>query len=1117
MKYNTLFICISLLLTLLQVNAYLKVVKNNEYYVDSQSKCTDSCGSKEYPFKTFSQAFKGIQSNLQGASNTPTLIVNQGDYFGEENKDLLINFDIDIISQLGSEKTIIDCQKTGFGFKLTGPSNVMIRGLTIKNCVAGLGAAIKSDNILTNLKDIVFADNAARQGSAIYSTASMTLMTSCSFIKNKGKENTNAVFIKDGYAKLLLSKFFVNNNDVYCSNSSIVTSKGSAFGSICNDCQIVDQDRSSYCAKPKATKQCNRDGYCDSQIENFENCPSDCNSVDSICNNNQVCDLPSENVQNCPSDCDISDHPGWKLEYYESRLPKPTGGLISYPINGQVDYLDLPHILDFMGMNYPPVSGQLKSDIVVPTSDEYTFKLDLKNLAAIVLINGRILFDNYFQDDMPTIVHERTLLLSPRLPYTIEIVFTAINDQQRDLGFYWKSSQKPEYTLVPSYHIKNRIYATCGDGMCNEIPESCLVDCYDQIEKECPAQSPPSKLQEFYGPIKDTLGQLIDNQYIFSLPGIGFLSHGIDIRTGNTLPSPLFSHNYCDNSSFTVVHAPHRGLVYSVPPGLHAQISPKCTMDTSTKSYASSSLMAKEMSQDRSLDVSLSASYGGFYGSVTASASLSLSESVKKASELEKKLEGSIHLTELKCETSKVNLVGPIRFHPRFIKDLAATFIKNDSLELKDLYVKTVDRMKGVVRTFGTAYYTSATLGGKLEQVSVVSRTFERSKTSQEIDRSMDMSFSVSASSKILPVRGSASMSGSIDSKTSREDQDEYEKSSKRSTLIVSGGQPGSYGEDDFNSLHTWARTIDMIPFPIDYKAGKVADIIPKDWYLFSNNYQNISASDVWTDAEFEILKDYYLANPFKLTWPLELSHLQHLTRFETLYYFNSTCFVNPSTKVVVIDRDGNRIESKFLKQQVLLTTINDAVGIEAIEIYNSDGTQMSCSYQLTNFLTNRKYEFVFDSAKQMAIEALYPPNVITINLYNPHTVSPYTSLQAFSLAVTLFGEFKSITTHIEPDFTGDHVITNIDEYIGKIIGAEFSIIPNPFLDPENEEHKKIGMEFYVLTLTQTCPSYQSDCYPANAKVDRGYKRVIEVREDQFIVKFTKPRFISVPDTGFRL
>ncbi|KAF2071293.1 hypothetical protein CYY_007382 [Polysphondylium violaceum] len=1084
-----LFVLVSLLLCF-QVNAYLTEVNNQEYFLDSKSKCTSNCGSEANPFRTFNESLTAISKSMaSGGSSVPTLIVNQGDYFGEENKDININFDIDIVSALGSKSTIIDCQGTGYGFKLFGQSNILIKGLTIQNCVAIFGGGINSNNILSSFNDIIFINNRALQGSAIYTTSALTIITSCSFSKNIGEESTNAITIVDGSGRIESTKFFESTKDISCSNATIITSAGSKFASSCAaDCQIIDYQQKSYCNVQSSNKACNNDNVCDSPIESIDSCPSDCFEGD-----NHVVNLE-----------DIDRQPGWQLTYNEGFVPKPKPSFL-YPVGGTVEYLDFPHIVDFMGKSYPPVSGNLLSDISVVTTSTVTFKLVIKNLAAIVLVNGRVLFDNYFYDNMPTIVHERSLLLSSRLPYKVRIVFTAINDQQRDLSFYWKSESNPEYTLVPSYFTRGSItpLPRCGDNICNEEPESCLIDCYDQIENECPAQSPPSNLQEFYGPVKDTLGQLLNNQYIFSLPGVGYLSHGMNLLTGEALPAQLFALNYCDNSSFSIVHAPHRGLVYSVPQGLHAQISPKCTMDTTTKKYSSSSQMAKEMSADKSFDVSLSGSYGGFFAKVSVSASLSMSESVKKAAEMEKKTDGYIYHSELKCETSKVNMQEPFKFHPKFIRDVAGVYDQD--------LTKAKEKMKNVIKTYGSLYYKTATLGGKLEQVSVVSNSYERSKTSQEIDRSMDMSFSVSASSKILPIRGSASMSGSIDSKTSKEQQDEYEKNSKRSTLIVSGGQPGSYGEDDFNSLHSWARTLDMIPSAIDYQAGYIADIIPQDWNLNSE----INAKKLWRDAEFELYRDIFTEQlkqqqEEQKEQPIYIDQetIQSLDKSDTAYYFPN-CLVQGPVEITYIHPntgETKKLTTTVTKPNLMIVNFNDTIGMQSIKFSQTPSPDTCDKISFYNLFSSRRYEMGFNIAEDKKLyEILYVPQ----------------NRLAFELSCEMDADLKAIaqvevigtlsTVQISGEASGNRIFKIFDnsEYIGDIKAVLIRFVLPP-------KHFKRMIKCKRIQVIQACPQGQSDCLPKNTVYQNkeGYTKLYESKTKTFNINSQDQYWMTVEPFG---
>ncbi|KAF2069098.1 hypothetical protein CYY_009582 [Polysphondylium violaceum] len=1098
-------------------NAYLTTVRNNEYFLDSQSKCITSCGSESSPFRTFNESISFLSKS--GATKA-TLFVSPGEYIGEMNKDININIDLDIIAQLGSKDTIIDCQGTGYGFKAFGASNVMIKGLSIKNCVAGFGGAVNSNNLFLTLDDIVFIENSARQGSAIYSTSGMTSISYCSFIRNKGTPNTNAVYVKNGFAIFDSLKFFINSNDVGCSNSSIITSEGAVFGSTCaSDCQILDQNREAYCGKEKSMLECNEDGQCDRDIENNVNCPLDCAQESQVCNNDHNCDSPIENVSNCPGDCTGAKvlHPGWVLEYYNVLYPKPLGSFVNTPIIQKIEYIDLPNIVDFMGKYYAPVSGRLSAQIMVSTTTEYTFKLDLKNLAAIVLINGRVLFDNYFQQDMPTMVLERSILLSSRLPYTVKIYFTAVNDHQRDVSFYWKSDSKPDYTLVPSYYITADTTSTCGDGICNETPKSCLIDCYDQIEKECPAQSPPSNLQPFYGPVKDTLGQLINNQYIFSLPGVNYLSHGIDIFTGETLPSPVFAHTYCDNSSFTVVHAPYRGLVYAVPPSLSAQISTKCTMDTDTKTFSSSSQMAQEMSEASSMDISVHGSYGSFFYKVSIDASLSMSESVKKASEMEQKTNGQIFLTQLMCESSKVHVLEPFKFHPKFIKEFASAYDPD--------YSVSVTKMQHTIKTYGSMYYKSATLGGKLEQVSVVDSNYYRTRSSQDLEKAMDTSFSISASSKILPIRASASMSSSRDSKTSQEQQNEFEIKSKRSTLSVYGGKPGSYGSDDVNALSTWANTVDMIPFPIDYQAGFIRDIIPEDWYLQSNTSHSISAQQLWIDAEFGVLKEYLIANPIKSRY-LDVDTLTLLNYTETVYLVASDCDLSLVSNVTIVDLLGNTTTSPMLTSngfKIFITTLSDQVGLDTIKLLDSNANVVQCSattnVTVRNLFTSREYNFVYDSTLNLFTEYHVTPNIITCQFFDIKTnitrVDP-NSVGPVLVGVYINAEFKSVYAHINEPHT-DLLVFDTKEYIGNVYSTIVEVIQGEHWMslPNHYSTTDISVDFAKVVVTQTCPKGQSDCLPKNTEpTERGYKKVYENWQEEFKTMALAPVFVVLEPLG---
>jgi len=1099
------------------------------FYLDHGSTCLNKCGDSNAPFSSFAQAIEEL-SKLKHHETTPTtaitpvLIVEEGEYNGEKNKALTIDFNLNIIST-GKQNTIIDCQNIDYAIRATGATNSLyIKGLTIKNCISIKGAAILTSNSMTKLEDVAFDSNSAKEGSAIYSTAKLLLITSCTFVNNA----KDAIILNSSFTKITNSLFYNNGKDLVCNGGSVVT-KGSEFGSSCSNCDIINEKRENKCQSLPRAKLCNSDGACDYLIESYENCQTDCpKDLSKSCNYDGTCDSPYENAIDCPSDCDKVNHPGWKLLTMDYTILKPLGAYqqaSAYtPIS--IEYLELPKIVNFKVKKSTKLSGILSSQFTVVKTGEYYFNLNLKGLAAIMYIDGQVFFDVFIQENLQPMSLERKILLSSDQHHTIEIYFTAVNDLQRDLELNYRLAESgTQYTLVPSslVTIEKEIY--CGDGICNEHPATCLRDCYDSIEKECPAQSPPSDLQSYYGPVKDTLGKLLNNQFIFSLPGINYMSHGMDIQTGETLPTPLFSLTYCDNSSFSLVHCPHRGLVYSLPPGLFAQISPKCTMDTSTKTYSSSSQMAMESSLDMGLDVSASGSGGGFFGRIAVSASLSLSQSTKKASATEAKMDGSLSKTELKCEVSKVHMVEPYKFSAKFIEDVSKTYTpadKDDS-SLTSEYL-TKEKLKNVISNFGTIYYKSATLGGKLEQISVTSHTFASSKTSSEVEKSMDMSFSVQASSKILPVSGSVSMSGSMDSKTSQEQQSTFEANSARSTMTVYGGKPGSYGDDrDPNSLSTWASTVDFIPHPIDYQVGYVADILPEDWFIADG----LNVKKLWLAVEMEMYRGYFKKS--KTSKYLNDAIIDSLKRKDTIYlaeYDSTACDFNKfdmkiQTSTGSYDYTFGDIPKSYT-YTIIPLEFDDTKGIQSLQFVSKSNpikTFTCSSIKLFNLNTGRSYILNKDTTianKYNNVKST--PNTITLEFENPIYESGKNLNHLFEIDfVGTTGLVKRTSSEIS---TALITFTDYDDF-GDLVGLSITVITNKaHYDSMLNSFK---FSFKSVKITQSCPDNSpSPCIPKKAQFnkDEGFAKTYEAwpRKNgiiKFDIPFSKnPKWIPVAPIG---
>jgi len=157
-----------------------------------------------------------IQAGIDAASDGDTILVADGTYTGEGNKDIDINGKaITVQSENGPSKCIIDCEGNGRGFYLQSDAKSTINGFTITNGVANYGGAIRcvKSNTIINCRIIdnqanasgggvffvlgnlyqpariincIFAGNTAAWGGAMYFSSSNAQVINCTTIKNTG-------------------------------------------------------------------------------------------------------------------------------------------------------------------------------------------------------------------------------------------------------------------------------------------------------------------------------------------------------------------------------------------------------------------------------------------------------------------------------------------------------------------------------------------------------------------------------------------------------------------------------------------------------------------------------------------------------------------------------------------------------------------------------------------------------------------------------------------------------------------------------------------------------------------------------------------------------------------
>ena len=207
-------------------------------YVDDSNSTGIEDGSASNPFST-------IQEGIDGASEGDTVVVADGTYRGEGNKNLdFKGKTISVSSEKGPEACIIDCQGDGRGFffhRGEGQESVVF-GFTITNGQqSNGGGGIYCDSVSPSISNCVLSNNTAGSGGGgIYCYCSAPTITNCTFVENTANPRGGA-FHADCSSSIITNCIFTGNT---------ASSEGGAFYFSCSapaitNCTITNNTSSS--------------------------------------------------------------------------------------------------------------------------------------------------------------------------------------------------------------------------------------------------------------------------------------------------------------------------------------------------------------------------------------------------------------------------------------------------------------------------------------------------------------------------------------------------------------------------------------------------------------------------------------------------------------------------------------------------------------------------------------------------------------------------------------------------------------------------------------------------------------------------------------------------------
>jgi hypothetical protein len=176
----------------------------------------------------------------------------------------------------------------------------------------------------------------------------------------------------------------------------------------------------------------------------------------------------------------------------------------------------------------------------------------------------------------------------------------------------------------------------------------------------------------------------------------------------------------------------------------------------------------------------IDASVGGSVRGIGGSANFGYAQekSVSTATDTKKEMSDLLAITQTKCITSKVYM-RQIHWNRDFLDDIRQVDNSTESCSR-------------IVKKYGTHYYRNAQLGGKLLQVTSISREYYFGSTQKEVAKATENSFGASVSAYGISASASTVFASSQTDNTQK--QSEFETKVSKSSIVTYGGAPGSFG-----------------------------------------------------------------------------------------------------------------------------------------------------------------------------------------------------------------------------------------------------------------------------------------------------------------------------------
>jgi len=163
-----------------------------------------------------------IQAGIDAAVNGDTVLVADGTYTGEGNKNLDFNGKaITVVSENGPNSTIIDCEGEGRGFWFhTGEGeNSVLSGFTVTNGQSNYGGGIACFNASPTITNCIITENDAKivgafdgLGGGIYCDASAPIIRNSIISKNSASQYGGGIAVENGSSPNITDSTIIENS-----------------------------------------------------------------------------------------------------------------------------------------------------------------------------------------------------------------------------------------------------------------------------------------------------------------------------------------------------------------------------------------------------------------------------------------------------------------------------------------------------------------------------------------------------------------------------------------------------------------------------------------------------------------------------------------------------------------------------------------------------------------------------------------------------------------------------------------------------------------------------------------------------------------------------------------